>query len=72
MWPEYTILWVYLEIAMIRQKLEELLRSFDSNVRNVVAEVILLEYSRLDTKKPKGIYDEIRKIIEKEVRRDEA
>ena len=57
---------------MIRQKLEELLRSFDSNVRNVVAEVILLEYSRLDTKKPKGIYDEIRKIIEKEVRRDEA
>ena len=57
---------------MIRQKIAELLRSFHPNVRNVVADVILLEYSRLDTKKPKGIYDEIRKIVEKEVRRDEA
>ena len=57
---------------MIREKISELLRSFDADVKNVVVRVILLEHARLDTKKPRGIYDEIRKIIEEEVKRDEA
>ena len=57
---------------MIRQKISELLQSFDTDVRNVVVNVILEEYARLDTKRPKGIYDYIRKIIEEEVKRDEA
>lgn len=57
---------------MIRQKISELLQSFDTDVRNVVIDVILLEHGRLDTKKPRGIYDEIRKIIEEEVKRNET
>ena len=57
---------------MIRQKISELLQSFDPDVRNVVVSVILEEYARLDTKKPRGINDYIRKIIEEEVKRDET
>ena len=35
---------------MIREKISELLRSFDADVKNVVVRVILLEHARLDTK----------------------
>ena len=57
---------------MIREKISELLQAFDTDVKNVVVRVILEEHARLETKKPRGIYDEIRKIIEEEVKRDEA
>ena len=57
---------------MIRERISQLLKDFDSDVQRVVESVIQAEYSRLDTKRPRGIYDDIRKIIEQEVKRDEA
>ena len=57
---------------MIKERISELLKDFDSDVQKVVERVIQVEYFRLDTKKPRGIYDDIRKIIEHEVRRDET
>ena len=57
---------------MIREKISQLLKNFDSDVQNVVESVIQAEYFRLDTKSPRGIYDDIRKIIEREVKRDET
>lgn len=57
---------------MIRERISELLNEYDSDVQKVVESVIQVEYFRLDTKKPRGIYNDIRKIIEHEVRRDET
>ena len=57
---------------MIRERISQLLKDFDSDVQKVVESVIQAEYFRLDTKRPRGIYDDIRKIIEQEVKRDEA
>ena len=57
---------------MIREKISQLLKDFDSDVQKVVESVIQAEYFRLDTKRPIGIYVDIRKIIEQEVKRDET
>ncbi len=57
---------------MIRERISELLNEYDSDVQKVVERVIQVEYFRLDTKKPRGIYDDIRTIIEHEVKRDET
>ena len=57
---------------MIKERISQLLKDFDSDVQKVVESVIQAEYFRLDTKKPRGIYDDIRKIIEQEVKRDET
>ena len=53
---------------MIRERISQLLKDFDSDVQKVVESVIQAEYFRLDTKRPRGIYDDIRKIIEQEVK----
>ena len=52
---------------MIKQKILELLRDFDPDVQKVIAQVVEEEYRRLDTIRPRGIKDEIRKIIEQQV-----
>ena len=57
---------------MIRERISQLLKDFDSDVQKVVESVIQAEYIRLDTIKPRGIYDDIRKIIEQEVKRNET
>ena len=57
---------------MIRERISQLLKDFDSDVQKVVESVIQAEYFRLDTKRPRGIYNDIRKIIEQEVKRDET
>ena len=57
---------------MIKERISQLLKDFDSDVQKVVESVIQAEYFRLDTKRPRGIYDDIRKIIEQEVKRDET
>ena len=57
---------------MIRERISQLLKEFDLDVQKVVESVIQVEYFRLDTKKPRGIKDDIRKIIEQEVKRDET
>ena len=57
---------------MIRERISQLLKDFDSDVQKVVESVIQAEYFRLDTKRPRGIYDDIRKIIEQEVKQDET
>lgn len=53
----------------IKQTMLKILNSsdFDPDVREVVLQVIEEEYKRLDTLRPRGIKDEIRKIIEQEV-----
>jgi len=53
---------------MIRQKILELLQSYDSDVREVVDLIIIFEHGELDKKNPRGILDLIRKIIERKVR----
>ena len=57
---------------MIRERISQLLQDFDSDVQRVVESVVQAEYFRLDTKRPRGIYDDIRNIIEQEVKRDET
>lgn len=57
---------------MIRERISQLLKDFDSDVQKVVESVIQAEYCRLDTKRPRGIYDDIRKIIEQEVKQNET
>jgi hypothetical protein len=57
---------------MIRERISRLLKDFDSDVQKVVESVIQAEYIRLETKKPRGIYGDIRKIIEQEVKRNET
>lgn len=57
---------------MIKERISELLNDYDSDVQQVVESVIQAEYFRLDTKSPRGIYDDIRKIIEHEVKLDET
>jgi hypothetical protein len=57
---------------MIRERISQLLKDFDSDVQKVVESVIQAEYFRLDTKRPIGIYVDIRKIIEQEVKRNET
>ena len=52
---------------MIREEMSKLLREFDPEVREVIVQVIEEEYKRLDTPRPRGVKDEIRKIIEREV-----
>ena len=53
----------------IVQTMLKILRNidFDPNVQEVVLRVIAEEYKRLDTLRPRGMKDEIRKIIEQEV-----
>ena len=57
---------------MIKQKISELLQNFDSDVRRVVESVIQDEYSQLDKKKPRGMFESICEIIEEEVQRNET
>ena len=59
---------------MIKQKMLEILNDsdLDPDVRDVVLRVIEEEYKRLDTIRPRGIKDEIRKIIEQEVTLNET
>ena len=57
------------QTSTIKQTMLKILSDsdFDSAVREVVLRVIEEEYKRLDTIRPRGIKDEIRKIIEQEV-----
>ena len=57
---------------MIKERISELLGDYESDVQKVVERVIQVEYFRLDTKSPRGIYDDIRRIIEREVKRNET
>lgn len=54
------------------KNLEEYLNSLPQEVINVVAKVLKEERNRLHMKKPKGIIDEIHKIIQQESEHNEA
>lgn len=55
-----------------KEDLEEFIRTLPLQVSNIIAKVIKAEREKLYLKKPKGILDEIRQIIEQEADRNET
>ncbi len=55
-----------------KENLEELIRNLPPQVSNVIVKVIKAECEKSHMKKPKGIIDEIRQIIEQESDRNET
>lgn len=55
-----------------QENLEEFLRSLSPHVINIVTKVINAEREKLHLKRPKGINDEIRQIIQEESDQDET
>ena len=55
-----------------KEKLEEFIGNLPPHVSNVIAKVIKAERKKIHLKKPKGIIDEIRQIIEQESDRHET
>jgi hypothetical protein len=53
---------------MIQEKLLTLIRQLDTDMQELVAEVILLERDHLDMLKPRGIKEKIRDVIDKHAR----
>ena len=48
------------------EKLNDVINNLTPQVRNVIRKVILAERRKLHMKSPKGIYDDIRHIIQQE------
>jgi hypothetical protein len=59
---------------MLRDRIQDLFRECDPDVKEVLSRIIEAEWAKLRYDKPKGIIDEIQQIIDAEVRRlgDEA
>ena len=57
---------------MLRDKILELFREYDPEVQAVIARVLDKEWERLSLRSPRGIIQDIREIIDSEVRRDET
>ena len=57
---------------MLREKVLELFREYDPEVREVIARVLEKEWARLSFERPRGITEEIRHIIDAEVKSHEA
>jgi len=53
---------------MLREKILELFKGCDPEVRNVIARVVDAEWAKLSYEKPRGIIDEIRHIVDSEAR----
>ena len=56
---------------MLRERIVELFKDRDPKVQAVIARVIEEEWKRLSYRQPRGILDEIKHIIDAEVRSDE-
>jgi hypothetical protein len=57
---------------MLREKILQLFREYEPEVQAVIARVLEEEWARLSYEKPRGILEEIRHIIDAEVRSHEA
>ena len=55
----------------LREVLEEVLDDQDDAVRRVIYDVILAEQQKIDMEKPHGIYRDIHKAIDDQVRHEE-
>jgi hypothetical protein len=53
---------------MLRDRIIELFKNYDPDIREVLSEVLDKEWARLSYDKPRGIIDEIRQIIDAQVR----
>ena len=53
---------------MLREKIMELFRDCDPDVREVLSEVLDREWARLSYERPRGIVDEIKQIIDARAR----
>lgn len=57
---------------MKKNAIEEYMESLTPEVRNVIDKVLEAELERLSMKKPKGIRDEIKRIIHEEIKQRET
>lgn len=57
---------------MLRDKILELFREYDPEVQAVIERVLDKEWERLSLRSPRGIIQDIRDIIDSEVRRNET
>lgn len=57
---------------MLKDKILELFREYEPEVQEVIARVLEEEWARLSYERPRGIREEIRQIIDAEVKSHEA
>ena len=57
---------------MLKDKILELFQDYEPEVRAVIARVLDEEWARLSYQRPPGILEEIRQIVDAEVRSHEA
>lgn len=57
---------------MLKDKILELFQDYEPEVQEVIARVLEEEWARLSYERPRGILEEIRQIIDAEVRSHEA
>ena len=57
---------------MLQEKILELFRDYDPEVQEVIARVLEQEWAHLSYQRPRGIAEEIRHIIDAEVKSHEA
>lgn len=57
---------------MLKEKILELFQDYEPEVQKVIARVLEEEWARLSYERPRGILEEIRQIIDAEVRSHEA
>ena len=53
---------------MLREKILELFKECDPEVKSIIARVLDAEWAKLSYEKPRGIIDEIRHIVDSEAR----
>lgn len=53
---------------MLREKIIDLFSECDPEVRSIIGRVIDAEWAKLSYEKPRGIMDEIRRIVDSEAR----
>lgn len=57
---------------MLRDKILDLFREYDPEIQNVIARVLEEEWARLSYERPRGMSEEIKHIIDAEVKGHEA
>ena len=57
---------------MLKDKILELFQDYEPDVQRVIAKVLEEEWARLSYERPRGILEEVRKVIDAEVRGHEA
>lgn len=53
---------------MLKDKIIDLFKDYDDVTRQIIAEVLILEWQKLSEPKPRGVTEKIRDIIDAEAR----